>query len=54
SRLHSIHLLTQPIDSLQIMFSVFHWPFWNFVFYFSIIQYVIYTLFSRFSSSLKN
>ncbi|HEM1664808.1 TPA: DUF1361 domain-containing protein, partial [Listeria monocytogenes] len=27
---------------------------WNFVFYFSIIQYVIYTLFSRFSSSLKN
>ncbi|HBL8476541.1 TPA: DUF1361 domain-containing protein, partial [Listeria monocytogenes] len=30
------------------------WPFWNFVFYFSIIQYVIYTLFSRFSSSLKN
>ncbi|MBC1782225.1 DUF1361 domain-containing protein [Listeria welshimeri] len=54
SRLHSIHLITQPIESLQIMFSVFHWPFWNFVFYFSIIQYVIYTLFSRFSSSLKN
>ncbi len=41
-RLHTVHLIIFPVDTLRQMLSVFSMEFWYFMFYMTVIQLVMY------------